>query len=103
MKVSIFESDFEYHNQHHNHNHNHNLSNDLPDNIKVFVREKFEEDIEKPNAILAEIKRKNLPEPTKSKLVSYMKRLRRADYGQTSISFKEIHAWCNEKIEMNHM
>lgn len=48
----------------------------LDHEIKVFVKDRFEDGIRKPNAILADMRRHNIKQPPKTKLISYIKQLR---------------------------
>lgn len=48
----------------------------LAAHMKTFIREKFNEGITKPNALLMLIRKKQMAEPQKSKIVSYLTSLR---------------------------
>lgn len=57
----------------------------LPAEIKVFVQEKFIDGITKPNALLKLIRVEGLVEPKKSKLIKFLKTLRRRKKMQTAV------------------
>lgn len=57
-------------------NHVTQLKRGLTDDIKKFAREKFDDGIRKPKAILALIRHNHLAEPPKTRLVSYLQQLR---------------------------
>ncbi|KAK7601130.1 hypothetical protein V9T40_008571 [Parthenolecanium corni] len=71
------------------------LSNDM----KLFIKEKFNEGIQKPDAILAVIRQKKLVEPPKSRIISYLKILREVKYGSPTVSAREISAWCEAHVQ----
>ncbi|XP_077288303.1 uncharacterized protein LOC143912796 isoform X1 [Arctopsyche grandis] len=48
----------------------------LDHETKAFVKDRFEEGVRKPNAILAYMRRHNMKQPPKTKLISYIKQLR---------------------------
>lgn len=69
----------------------------LSEELKKFVKLKFEEGIEKPISIMALIEKANFIEPPKSKIEYYLRMLRHAKYGKPSFSSGEINNWCEER------
>jgi hypothetical protein len=72
----------------------------LPNQLKVFIREKYSEGITKPNAILDLIKKYKLVEPPKPKLVAFLRTLRVEKFGNSMISANELRTWCMERSEI---
>lgn len=94
MKVTLFETVCKHN------DHDVDPQRGLSVAMKNFVKEKFEEGIQKPNAVLAAIRRKEVREPPKSKLIAYLKRLRYEKYGSPRVSAGEIHSWCSERTQI---
>lgn len=93
-KVSLFKTDSGHD------NHTTEKKRGISDEMKTFIRQKFEEGIQKPNAILAVIRQKNMPEIEKSKLNTYLKQLRLEKYGVATISGTEITEWCKAREQI---
>ena len=87
--ISLFQTD----SAHANHD-SQMYSRGLPQETKDFVKEKFEEGVQKPNAILDLFRAKKLAEPPKSKLIAFLRRLREEEYGVPTISGTELQRWC---------
>lgn len=94
-KVSLFTTEAA-----HDHDNIVESSRGLKNEIKEFVKQKYEEGIQKPNALLAIIRQNKLNEPPKSKLKSFLKRLRCEKYGPPTISGTEITEWCKAREEI---
>lgn len=90
LKVSMFETG-------EHENHNSIKSTGLDDNIKAFIKEQYKSGIEKPNAILNLIKKNNLPEPPKPKLIAYLKNLRSQKDDLPTIEASQFIEWCSER------
>ena len=69
-KVSLFRTDSDHD------NHVPDPRRGLSQELKLFIAEKFEEGIQKPNALLALIRQKKMKEPAKTKIITYLKTLR---------------------------
>lgn len=69
-RVSLFETNCEHA------NHILEPHSGLSIELKPFIKEKFEEDAEKPNTILNLIRRKQQSEPSKSQIIIYLRKLR---------------------------
>ena len=91
LAVSLFKTDAEH--QHDGISNSRGLNSDL----KEFIENKFRDGIEKPNAILALIKKANLEEPPKSKIIHHLRTLREEKYGKSSITDVEIKKWAEIK------
>lgn len=89
-RVSIYSIDCE----HANHK---NSSYGLDETTKDAISEIFETGVEKPNAIIAALKRKNVLEPSKSQLVSFLKQLRKKKYDASTLLGHDLRIWCEEK------
>lgn len=70
QKVTRFKADADHD------NHVTQLRRGLTDEAKTFIREKFDDGIRKPKAILSLMRQKHLPEPPKAKVISYLQTLR---------------------------
>ena len=68
--------------------------------MKTFVREKYGDGITKSNAILDVIRKRNMVEPEKSKLVSFLQTLRTETFGSPTISSNELRTWCTERKQI---
>lgn len=90
-KVSLFETRSDHA------NHVTDPSRGLSAEMKLFVKEKFEDGIRKPNEILNVMRMRKMTEPCKSKLVTYLKQLRTEILGPSTISAPELRKWCAER------
>lgn len=88
-----------YRNECEHENHVSDPSRGLSIDMKRFIKEKFHEGIQKPNAILAVIRQKKLPEPPKGRIVTYLKTLREGKCGSPTVSAREIHDWCEARAQ----
>lgn len=95
-KVSLFTTECDYD------NHNTEPARGLDNELKNFIKQKYEDGIQKPNAILAVIRQNKMTEPQKSKLLNYLKQLRHEKYGVSTISGTEITDWCKQKETIPH-
>jgi hypothetical protein len=81
-------------------NHNTNPSRGLPVDLKAFIKKKFDEGFQKPNAILEAIRQAGILEPSKAQIVTYLQQVRVHKYGQSTIFAKDIIEWCNVRMEV---
>jgi hypothetical protein len=94
-KVSVFKTDAEHE------NHDCHPTRGLSTDLKVFIRQKFDEGIRKPNAVLHAIRcHPNMTEPLKAKVVSFLQQVRCEKYGQATVSGTEINSWCSERTSL---
>lgn len=77
-RVSLYSTDCE-----HDHYEVSDSGRGLSEELKLLIRNLFEDGITKPNSILAAIKRQNEAEPPKSKIVSFLRQLRNKKYEQS--------------------
>lgn len=95
LKVSLFTTECGHD------NHNADLpTRGLRHEMKTFVKQKYEDGIKKPNAILAIIRQQNMTEPPKSKLIAYLKQLRCEKYGNSTVLGTEIIEWCEARMKI---
>lgn len=92
--ASIFHTDCEHA------NHSNTPVRGLPFEMKQFIREKFDEGIRKPNAIIAAMRMKKMAEPSKAKLRSYLQQVRTEKLGQATVSANEIRKLCEANKEV---
>lgn len=69
----------------------------LSTDLKTFIKSKYMDGITKPKALLHLIRDNHMIEPQKSKLVSFLAKLREDTVGSPSISVAELHAWCEQR------
>lgn len=94
-KVSFFKTDCSHK------NHDSHPSKGLPHDLKTFIREKFEEGIRKPNAVLHAIKcSQKFSEPPKNQVVCFLQQIRSKTYDQATVSGRDITQWCEERLSM---
>ena len=89
-------------------NHTDESSRGLSSEVKEFMKEKFKDGVRKPNAILALFREKQMKEPNKSKLSTFLKTLREEMYGSPTVSAAELCSWCENRtsvltIRMSHL
>lgn len=94
-KVSLYETECGHENQ------VTDPTRGLSPDLKDFIRKKFNEGVKKPNSLLyPSIRQAVLKELDKAKVVSFLKTVREAKYGSSTISAAELYTWCQEKSQL---
>lgn len=96
LRVSVYRTENEHK------NHITEPTRGLSIDVKNFVERKYKDGITKPKALLHLIRDSEMPEPPKSKLVSFLRTLRSEVLGSPTISVAELQAWCAERQHVPH-
>ena len=81
-------------------NHKSDPTRGLSNDVKRFIRAKFEDGITKPNALLTLMRNKKMTEPPKAKLITYLRVLREEKFGTPSVSAHDIRTWCESRTNI---